>query len=67
VHGLRLKLHGNSKNVFALKGKINLTNPTTKQVIFKDDFDEIEDKISDFPNSISIKISGKVANYLYSR
>jgi len=50
-----------NKTIFTMKGKLSLTNPKNKQLIFSEKFDEAMDVISDFPEPMSKLISNKVS------
>jgi hypothetical protein len=52
------------KDIYVMKGKFNLIDSTTQKVLFNEGFDIDEDKISDFVNSVSKKISKKVIGYI---
>jgi hypothetical protein len=52
------------KNIYVMKGKVNLIDPKTQKVLLNVPFDEVEDKISDLVNSVSKKISKKVIGYI---
>lgn len=49
--------------VYVMKGKLKLIDPKTQKVLLNESFDETEDKLSDFVNSVSGKISKKVIRY----
>lgn len=51
------------RNFYVMKGKFNLIDPKTQKVLLNQAFDETEDKISEFVNSVSNNISKKVIRY----